>query len=65
MTEPSDIDDDSGTPRWVKVFGIIALVVLAGLVVLQLAGGGGRGPARHMSGATPLFTDGAVTVGQG
>jgi uncharacterized cupredoxin-like copper-binding protein len=42
-----------GTPRWVKVFGLIALVLL-GLVVLMLAGvfGEGHGPGRHMGGAS-------------
>ena len=35
-----------GTPRWVIVFGIIALIVLVLFVVLLLAGGG-HGPSRH------------------
>ena len=40
-----------GTPRWVKVFGIIALLVLVVLVILLLAGrGGGHGPSRHLPG---------------
>ena len=41
-----------GTPRWVKVFGIIALVLVV-LVVLMLTGvlGEGHGPGRHMGGA--------------
>ena len=40
------------TPRWVKVFGIIALVVIV-LVVIMLVtgrGGGGHGPGRHSPG---------------
>jgi SAM-dependent methyltransferase len=38
----------SGTPRWVKVFGAIALVVVLLLVILMLTGGsGGHGPGRH------------------
>ena len=38
----------AGTPRWVKVFGVIALLVVALLVVLVLAGKGGEhGPTRH------------------
>jgi hypothetical protein len=63
MAEPRssdpDIADDAGaslpggaatgTPRWVKVFGIIALVVVVLLVILLLAGrGGGHGPGRHL-----------------
>jgi hypothetical protein len=35
-----------GTPRWVKVFGIIAIVVVL-LVVIMLLVGGGHGPGRH------------------
>ena len=36
------------TPRWVKVFGIIALVVVLLFVVLLLAPGS-HVPGRHMS----------------
>ena len=42
-----DTGEDTGTPRWVKVFGIIALVVVLLFVILLLAGGGGHGPGRH------------------
>ncbi len=38
----------TGSPRWVKVFGIIALVVVLLLVVLLLSGG--HGPGRHTPG---------------
>ena len=43
-----------GTPRWVKVFGIIALALLLLVVVIMATGvGGGHGPGRHIpSGAT-------------
>jgi hypothetical protein len=47
---PEDTDDDTGsTPRWVKVFGIIAFVVVLLFVILMFARGpGGRhGPGRH------------------
>jgi hypothetical protein len=38
----------SGTPRWVKVFGVVALVVVLLFVVLILTGRGGEhGPGRH------------------
>lgn len=42
-----------GTPRWVKVSGIVAGVVAVTIVILLLAGGGlGRhGPGRHMPSA--------------
>jgi hypothetical protein len=40
------------TPRWVKAFGIIALVLVLLVVVLLLTGrGGGHGPGRHTSGS--------------
>lgn len=36
-----DTGDDTGsTPRWVKVFGIIALVVVLLFVILHFTGGG-------------------------
>ena len=55
MTDPphypdskSDRADDAGTPRWVKVFGIIALVFVLLFVIVMLTGGvGGHGPGRH------------------
>jgi hypothetical protein len=34
---------DNTTPRWVKVFGVIAIIVLVAFVLLHLAGGGPRG----------------------
>jgi hypothetical protein len=36
-----------GTPRWVKVSGLIALAVLVAFVVVLLVGGGEHGPGRH------------------
>lgn len=51
MAEPPPYPDssaDSGTPRWVKVFGSIALIVVVIFVVLFLTRGpGGHGPGRH------------------
>ena len=42
---------DTGTPRWVKVFGIVGLVVVILVVVLLVTGGGGgHGPGRHLGG---------------
>ena len=38
-----------GTPRWVKVSGIIALVLVLLVGIMMLAGvGGDHGPGRHM-----------------
>ncbi len=55
-----DIGDENGflpehgstadTPRWVKVFGIIALALVLLVVVMLLAGRGGHGPGRHTGG---------------
>lgn len=53
-----------GTPRWVKVSGIIALVLILLLVIMVLVGGGNHGPGRHIPsggagghrfGTTPLY----------
>lgn len=39
------MQDNTGTPRWVKVFGIIATVLAILFIVLHLAGGGLGGHA--------------------
>jgi hypothetical protein len=44
----SDRESSTGTPRWVKVFGIIFIVVVLLFVVVMMVGGGGEhGPGRH------------------
>jgi hypothetical protein len=40
-------DRPPSTPRWVKVFGIIALVVVLLVVAMMFIGGGEHGPGRH------------------
>jgi hypothetical protein len=46
-----------GTPRWVKVAGIIAFVLLLLVVILMFVGGGRHGPGRHMpSGGAGVHT---------
>jgi hypothetical protein len=42
-----DREPTTGTPRWVKVFGIIAIIVALLFVVMLVAGGGRHGPGRH------------------
>ncbi len=43
-----DRRSSTGTPRWVKVFGIVVLVLVVLFAVLQLTGVAGRhGPGRH------------------
>ena len=53
----SDRRSNTGPPRWVKAFVIVAVVLVLLFVVLQVVGGGGHGPGRHTGGAgdrTPL-----------
>jgi hypothetical protein len=51
-----------GTPRWVKVAGVIALVVLVMLVVALLSGGK-HGPGRHVdTGPRPSLAFAASSV---
>jgi hypothetical protein len=35
-----DFGDDTGTPRWVYVFGIVVIVFVLLFVILHFAGGG-------------------------
>jgi hypothetical protein len=50
VVEPPYTDPSPpGTPRWVKVFGVIAAVLVVVFIVLLLFGGG-HGPGRHGSG---------------
>jgi hypothetical protein len=51
-----------GIPRWVKVFGIIGIVVVL-LVVLMLLTG--HGPGRHMSGGLGEHTLPASILARG
>jgi hypothetical protein len=57
MSDPSP-NPDTGTPRWVKVFGTIFLVVVLLFVILMFTrgpGGRGHGPGLH----TPAGDTGA------
>ncbi len=50
----ADSEPTTRTPRWVKVFGIIALVIVLLIVVLLFTRGpGGHGPNRHTSSGDP------------
>ena len=45
----ADTSTYRGTPRWVKVFGLILLVVVLLVAIVKLTGfGGEHGPGRHM-----------------
>ena len=39
-TRAPSVAHEEGTPRWVKVFGIVALIVIVIVVIVHLAGGG-------------------------
>ena len=40
--------DREGAPRWVKVFALVAVVIVALFIVLAITGRGGEhGPGRH------------------
>ena len=48
MTGMQDKDaPTAGTPRWVKVFAIVAVAAIVLVVVLLVVGKGGHGPSRH------------------
>lgn len=53
MADPPPSPPYPGAPRWVKVSGIIAIVLTLLVVVLLLAGGGPHGPGRHMPSGDP------------
>ncbi|MGM0875727.1 MAG: hypothetical protein ACQEWV_13230 [Bacillota bacterium] len=45
----ADRESNPSTPRWVKVFGIIAIVLALLFVIMHLTGiGGNHGPGRHI-----------------
>ena len=54
-------EDDTltaGTPRWVKVFALIGVVVVVLVVAMLATGRGGHGPGRHApSGQNPPSED--------
>jgi hypothetical protein len=47
VAEPEAPTRIHGTPRWVKVFGIVTLALVVLLVVVLVTGGGNHGPRRH------------------
>ncbi len=49
MTNPPPAPGDESTPRWVKVLGIIAIVLIVLFVILHLTGNSPRGhtPSGH------------------
>lgn len=59
--EPEDSEDPGlvgpgcapGTPRWVKLFGLLALALVVLLVVALIVVGGDHGPGRHSGRGVP------------
>ena len=51
-----------GVPRWVKVFGIVAIVLVLLLGGLMLFGGGSHGPGRHGDAGAPSGALGGHTA---
>jgi hypothetical protein len=52
-------DEDPGTPRWVKVFFIVGLLIAA-LVLVLLLSGRAHGPGQHFSSVDrPLTSSGS------
>ncbi|MCM3597934.1 hypothetical protein M4D55_19380 [Metabacillus idriensis] len=50
----ADFESPPSTPRWVKVSGIIAIVLILLFVIMKLTGiGGDHGPGRHIPGVKP------------
>jgi hypothetical protein len=49
----ADLSPYPGTPRWVKVFGIIAIGLVLLVVIMMFIGGGDHGPGRHMPSGVP------------
>ena len=46
-TSPDARSTAPSTPRWVKVSGIVTILVVLLVLVVMLASGGGHGPGRH------------------
>ena len=47
MVQPPNEGAPPSMPRWVKVFGIVVIVVIVLGVILRLVGGN-HGPGRHL-----------------
>jgi hypothetical protein len=51
MSELENKTEPTGTPRWVKILAMVALLAIVLVVVLIVTGKGGEhGPGRHMLG---------------
>lgn len=48
----ADRKTTTNTPRWVKVSGIIAIVLVLLVVLIMIVSGGKHGPGRHLPSST-------------
>ena len=62
-TEGSDSESPPGVPRWVKVFGVVTVIVVLLAIVAMIFGGGKHGPGRHLHGARAETSHLASTLG--
>ncbi len=51
MADPQSREEGHKTPRWVKVSGVLAVVLIVAFAILHLAGGGFRNHHFPVSGA--------------
>lgn len=58
-----DGEATGGTPRWVKIFGLVVAGLVLLFVIVQFVGDGGHGPGRHGGGGEPAPTDVTGDVG--
>lgn len=49
-----DRGSTTSTPRWVKMSGIIAIVLVLLVVIMMFIGGGDHGPSRHIPSSSGL-----------
>ena len=50
----SDLKTTTSTPRWVKVSGIVVLILVLLVVAIMFISGGEHGPGRHLPSSSSL-----------
>ena len=53
LDPPQDTDEQPGAPRWVKVLGLVFVVLVLLALVLHLTGNSLGGPGSHLGEAAP------------
>lgn len=62
-TEVSDSESPPGVPRWVKVFGVVTVIVILLAIVVMILAGGKHGSGRHLHRAHAVVSQFASTFG--